>query len=209
MLKTRHRLLRHERKLNSSGYTLIAGIDEAGRGPLAGPVVAGACILKEFTFNEEIDDSKKLSARKRERAYEEILRKAFVGIGIIDEKTIDKINIYQATRRAMELAIKNLPVEPEYAIVDGSMRLEAACPVKCIISGDSKSLSIAAASIIAKVTRDRLMLEYDKKYPHYGFARHKGYGTSYHKKALQEYGPSSIHRFSFSPVKEAVKVKIY
>ena len=197
----RRQLLLHERKLNNSGYKLIAGVDEAGRGPLAGPVVAGAVILKDLKFKEKVDDSKKLSAKKREKAYSEIMKKAFVGIGIVDEKVIDKINIYRASRKAMEIALSNLEIPPDYVIVDGNMKIITKCPLKCIIKGDSKSLSIAAASIIAKVTRDRLMLKYDEIYPQYGFARHKGYGTKFHKEALEKFGPSPIHRFSFRPVK--------
>ncbi|MDP3792061.1 MAG: ribonuclease HII [Candidatus Omnitrophota bacterium] len=195
-------LLVHERSLNNCGYRFIAGVDEAGRGPLAGPVVAAAVILKTFVFGEIIDDSKKLSAKRREMAYDEIIEKAIVGVGIVDEKTIDKINIYQATKRAMKMAISSLEVPPEYVIVDGKMNIYTKCPLKCIVGGDSKSLSIAAASIIAKVTRDRIMLEYDSIYPQYGFARHKGYGTKFHMAALEKYGPSAIHRRSFRPVKK-------
>jgi ribonuclease HII len=152
-------------------------VDEAGRGPLAGPVVAAAVILKTFNFSSRIDDSKKLSPKNRERAYAEIMKKAFVGVGIIDEKIIDRINIYQATKRAMHAALSNLKQTPEYVIVDGNIRLATACPVKCIPGGDAKSMSIAAASIVAKVTRDRIMDKYDADYPQYGFSRHKGYGT--------------------------------
>ncbi len=195
------RLLRHEKSLNNSGYNSIAGVDEAGRGPLAGPVVAGAVILKGFKFKARIDDSKKLSARQREEAYLEIVKKSFIGVGIVDEKTIDRINIYQATKRAMCLAISKLEIPPDYVIVDGNMKINTKCPLKCIVGGDSKSLSIAAASIIAKVTRDRIMLDLDKTYPQYGFARHKGYGTKSHIEALNNHGPSPIHRKSFRPVK--------
>ena len=191
-------LLRHEKKLSKAGYKIIAGVDEAGRGPLAGPVVAGAVILKEFRFRETIDDSKKLSAKKRERAYAEILKKAFVGIGIIDEKEIDRINIYRATIKAMELAVSNLSISPEYVIVDGNMKLTANCPVKSIVRGDAQSLSIAAASIIAKVTRDKLMVRFHKQYPQYGFAKHKGYATRTHIEAISAHGLSPIHRRSFS-----------
>ena len=183
---------------------MIAGVDEAGRGPLAGPVVAGACILKDTRFACEINDSKQLSKKKREKAFAEILEKSIVGIGIVGEKTIDKINIYQATLRAMEIAIANLDVPPDYVIVDGRMKLVTKCPVKCIVKGDCKSMSIAAASIVAKVTRDGIMTKYDKEYPQYGFARHKGYGTRRHIQTLQEFGPSPIHRFSYQPVKEAL-----
>jgi len=205
------KLLLHERRLSKYGYKLIAGVDEAGRGPLAGPVVASAVILKDFKFVHTVDDSKKLSPKKRGLAYSEILKKAIVGIGIVDEKTIDKINIYQATKRAMEIAVSNLKLPPDMVIVDGTIRLDTGYPSRCIISGDSKSLSIAAASIIAKVTRDRLMLKYHKRYPQYGFARHKGYPTRLHKAALKNHGPSPIHRFSFQPVRELAlrRVKIY
>lgn len=195
------RLLLHERNLNNSGYKKIAGVDEAGRGPLAGPVVASAVILKGFKFKERIDDSKKISSKKRDKAYLEIMKKSIVGIGIVDEKTIDEINIYQATKMAMQIAVSSLEIPPDYCIVDGNMKIATKCPLKCIVRGDSKSLSIAAASIIAKVTRDRLMIEYDKRYPEYGFARHKGYGTKMHKLALENHGPSPIHRRSFHPVK--------
>jgi len=196
------RLLLHEKSLNSSGYSSIAGVDEAGRGPLAGPVVAAAVILKTFSFKERIDDSKKLSAKKREKAYSEIVKKSVVGVGIVDEKTIDKINIYQATKRAMMMAIANLEIPPEYVIVDGKMKIATKCPLKCIVGGDSKSLSIAAASIVAKVTRDRIMLEYDSIYPQYGFARHKGYGTKEHMAAIKNHGASPIHRNSFRPIRD-------
>lgn len=195
----RHRrLLRHEKRLSRSGFASIAGVDEAGRGPLAGPVVAGAVILREHDFTATIDDSKKLSAKNRERAYEEIVRKAFFGIGIVDEQTIDRINIHRATLRAMELAIANLQVPPDYIIVDGNVRFRALCPVEPVVKGDSKCLSIAAASIIAKVTRDRIMMEYHGQYPQYGFSRHKGYATLGHRKAIQKHGISPIHRKSFS-----------
>lgn len=202
----RIRLLLHERNLNKAGYRRIAGIDEAGRGPLAGPVVAAAVILKDYKFKADIDDSKKLSAKKRDRAYDEIIEKAIVGVGMVDEKVIDRINIYRATINAMELAVSDLELPPDYVIVDGRMKLATKCPIKCIIHGDSLSLSIAAASIIAKVTRDRIMIEYDREYPHYGFAKHKGYGTKEHMAAIKNHGPSPIHRFTFRPVKEiAVK----
>ena len=172
---------------------------------MAGPVVAAACILKHFDFKEEIDDSKKLSPRKRERAHREILKKSIIGIGIVDEKTIDRINIYQATKRAMELALKNLAGKPDYVLVDGNMKPSIGCRTRCIVSGDSKSISIAAASIIAKVTRDNIMRQYDALYPQYGFSRHKGYPTRFHKSALLDHGPSPIHRYSFQPVKAAAK----
>ena len=200
------RLLSHERRLSRSGYKLVAGVDEAGRGPLAGPVVAGAVILKTSDFICEIDDSKKLSPKKREKAFLEIIKKAHVGIGIVDENQIDSINIYQATVKAMLLAIENLPIRPDYVIVDGRMKIFTRCPIKCIVGGDSASMSIAAASIIAKVTRDRIMEKYHEIYPHYGFSRHKGYPTRAHKKALTLHGPSPIHRRSFRPVMQSLEI---
>lgn len=159
-------------------------------------------ILKCFRFRERVDDSKKLTARLRERAYREIVKSCIVGVGIVDEKTIDAINIYQATKRAMQIAVSNLEIPPDYCIVDGNMKISTKCPLKCIIDGDAKSLSIAAASIVAKVTRDRLMRDYDRVYPQYGFARHKGYCTKFHREALNKHGPSPIHRSSFRPVKD-------
>ncbi|MDD5136991.1 MAG: ribonuclease HII [Candidatus Omnitrophica bacterium] len=202
------RLLLHEKSLNSSGYSSIAGVDEAGRGPLAGPVVAGAVIIKDVRFEERIDDSKKLTVKRREVAYREILKKSIVGVGIIDERTIDKINIYQATKKAMQMAISKLKIPPDYVIVDGNMKIATKCPLKCIIGGDSKSLSIAAASIVAKVTRDRIMVKYDKLYPQYGFAKHKGYGTREHMVAIKNNGASPIHRNSFRPIRD-LPTKLY
>ena len=176
-------------------------MDEAGRGPLAGPVVAGACILTSFDFKSRVDDSKKLTARCREKAYREIIKKSVYSVGIVDEKTIDAINIYQATRLAMVKAISGLKISPEYILIDGNIRLDTPHPSRSIIRGDSKSLSIAAASIIAKVTRDNLMRGYDSMYPCYGFRSHKGYPTRAHKEALSKFGPSPIHRYSYTPVK--------
>lgn len=169
---------------------------------MAGPVVAGAVIIKDIGFKERIDDSKKLTAKRREKAYREILKKSIVGVGIIDEKTIDKINIYQATKKAMQMAISKLKIPPDYVIVDGNMKIRTKCPLKCIVQGDSKSLSIAAASIVAKVTRDGIMVEYDKLYLQYGFAKHKGYGTREHMAAIKNHGASPIHRNSFRPIKD-------
>lgn len=194
----------HEKRLSRLGYKLIAGIDEAGRGPLAGPVVAGAVILRSCRFKSRIDDSKKLSPLARERAYDEISRKALVGVGVVSESVIDEINIYRATIRAMELAVDGLGVMPDYVIVDGKVSLSLPCPYTSIIRGDSLSISIAAASIVAKVTRDRLMREYDKEYPQYGFSINKGYPTASHKKALAACGASPIHRRSFAPVRKII-----
>ena len=194
-----------ERRLNRKGYSLIAGVDEAGRGPLAGPVVACAVILEDSALSAHIDDSKALTAGMRERAYSEIVKKSFIGIGIVDEKTIDEINIYQATRLAMEKALSGLEVPPEYILIDGRIKVKTSSPTRFIIRGDSKCLSIAAASIVAKVTRDALMREYDSLYPAYGFKAHKGYPTRRHKEALLKHGPSPIHRRSYAPVREALR----
>ncbi|MCI9216190.1 ribonuclease HII [Lachnospiraceae bacterium 42-17] len=176
----------------------ICGIDEAGRGPLAGPVVAGAVILPKDRPILYLNDSKKLSAKKREALYNEIMTSgAYVGVGIIDAGQIDEINILQATYEAMREAVGKLPVKPEVLLNDAVTIPDVDILQVPIIKGDGKSVSIAAASIIAKVTRDRIMEEYDKKYPGYGFAAHKGYGTKAHIEALKEQGPVPIHRKTF------------
>ena len=169
---------------------------------MAGPVVAAALLLKDTRFKNRIDDSKKLTPKMRLLAYKEILKKASVGIGIVGEKRIDEINIYNATGAAMEEAVKKLRVKPDFLLIDGRVRFRAACRKAYIIGGDSKSLSIACASIIAKVTRDKMMIKYHKKFPQYGFARHKGYGTKEHFRCLRKHGPSPIHRTTFNPVKQ-------
>lgn len=189
-------LKEYERKY--SEYEYICGIDEAGRGPLAGPVVAGAVILDKNTEILYLNDSKKLSEKKRESLYDEIMEKAIaVGVGIVDEKVIDEINILQATYKAMRMAIANLSVKPQVLLNDAVIIPEVDIPQEKIIKGDAKSVSIAAASIIAKVTRDRIMVEYDENYPEYGFASHKGYGTKAHIDIIKEIGPCPIHRRSF------------
>ena len=198
------RLLRHERKAIRAGFKHIAGIDEAGRGPLAGPVVACCLILKETRFEHRIDDSKKLAPMARFLAYQEILKKAHFGLGIVSEKVIDGINIYNATILAMEESVARLSLKPDFILVDGRIRLGVPCKKSYIIKGDSKSLTIACASIVAKVTRDGLMADYHKRYPEYGFLRHKGYATREHVQSLQKHGPSEIHRLTFSPVKETI-----
>lgn len=201
-MRKKSNLLLHERRANRLGHRAVAGVDEAGRGPLAGPVVAAAVLLKSESFTSRIDDSKKLTPRQRLAAYREIMRKSHFGIGIASEKIIDRINIYNATCRVMEKAIKNLPVAPDYLLIDGRVRVRAP-QKKCFISGgDSKSLTIACASIVAKVTRDRIMEKYHRKYPAYNFARHKGYGTKEHFRKLKSHGPSPIHRRTFRPVKD-------
>ncbi|MBI5748604.1 MAG: ribonuclease HII [Nitrospinae bacterium] len=183
------------------GYRFIAGIDEAGRGPLAGPVVASAAILPPHISIDGVDDSKKLSPEKRERLFEIIKEKALsVGIGIISSKVIDEINILEATRKAMLNAVENLTITPDLILIDGITPIQSSIKQLTIKKGDSLSQSIAAASIIAKVTRDRLMLDYDAKYPKYLFAKHKGYGTKEHLDRIKEFGPCEIHRNSFKGV---------
>ncbi|MFH1442284.1 MAG: ribonuclease HII [Candidatus Omnitrophota bacterium] len=241
-------MLYYERKLKKEGYHFVAGIDEAGRGPLAGPVVAAAVVLLSTRFNNRIDDSKKLTPRERESAYPEIIKNSLFGMGIVNEKIIDNINILQATRAAMGKAIgsllnkskilsservflqhrkiynifpepppdfalagskrlglrkspeignKKLSPKAIFLLVDGNMKLPVSLPYKDIIRGDSKSMSIACASILAKVIRDRIMSVYDRFYPQYGFICHKGYPTLAHRKQLEKIGPCPIHRLSF------------
>ncbi|QAT53140.1 ribonuclease HII [Bacillus licheniformis] len=190
-----------ERSLRARGYQYIAGIDEAGRGPLAGPVVAAAVILKEDCEILGLTDSKKLSNQKREDYYSYIMEEAAaVGVGIADAHEIDELNIYEASKAAMLKAVQALDVAPDYLLID-AMSLAVDTEQSSIIKGDAKSASIAAGACIAKVTRDRLMDEYAEKYPLYGFEKHKGYGTKEHLNALAKYGPSPIHRRSFAPVK--------
>lgn len=176
----------------------ICGIDEVGRGPFAGPVVAGAVILPKDCNILYINDSKKLSEAKREELYDEIMEKALaVGLGVVSPQVIDEINILQATYEAMRIAIKNLQITPDILLNDAVKIPEVEIPQVSIIKGDAKSVSIAAASIVAKVTRDRMMVEYDKIYPEYHFAGNKGYGSAEHRDALKKYGPSPIHRNTF------------
>ena len=187
-----------EKELKEKGYTYIAGVDEAGRGPLAGPVVAGAVILPKDCDILYINDSKKLSAAKREELYDIIMEKAVaVGIGMASPQRIDEINILQATYEAMREAISKLSVEPDILLNDAVTIPQVAIKQVPIIKGDAKSISIGAASIVAKVTRDRLMVEYDAIMPEYGFASNKGYGSAEHIVALKKYGPTPIHRASF------------
>lgn len=189
-------LKKYERDYSS--YDLICGVDEAGRGPLAGPVVAGAVILPRDCRILYINDSKKLSAKKREQLYDEIREQAVaVGVGMASPARIDEINILQATYEAMRGAVEDLSVQPDLLLNDAVTIPEVRIPQVPIVKGDAKSISIGAASIIAKVTRDRLMVEYDRIFPEYGFAVHKGYGTAAHIAALRRYGPSPIHRQSF------------
>ena len=200
-------LLNYENNLYSSGINYIAGVDEVGRGPLIGPVVACACILPVNFYHKDIKDSKKLSEKKREEMYKIIKENAIsIGLGIVSEKVIDEVNIYEATKIAMKEAIKNLNITPEHVLID-AMKLELNIPSTSIIKGDAKSESIAAASIIAKVTRDHMLDEMDKEYPMYDLKNNKGYGTKKHLEALQTYGPCKYHRVSYSPVRNALNEK--
>lgn len=194
-----------EKTAYNSGFTCVAGIDEAGRGPLAGPVTAAAVILPVGLSIPGVDDSKKLSPDKREKLFETIMTQALsVGVGIIGPAEIDLINILQATRRAMLAAVQHLTPQPDCLLIDGISTIDSTITQKTIKKGDSLSLSIAAASIIAKVTRDRLMIEMDSEYPGYGFSGHKGYGSAAHLDAIRRLGPSPIHRLTFRGVKEYV-----
>ena len=199
---TRKQLLcRHDGAFLERGFKSLAGVDEAGRGPLAGPVVASAVIVRDFSFESAVDDSKKMTPRARERAYEEILSKCIVSIGVVDVDAIDEINIYEATFKAMEEAVMKLRQEPDAILVDGNKAPRLPFRQFPIVNGDALSFSIACASVIAKVTRDRMMEYYDEIYPEYGFRKHKGYGTQDHLTALEKYGPCRIHRKSFEPVR--------
>lgn len=189
-----------DKLFNEEGLTLIAGVDEVGRGPLAGPVVAGAVILRRDDFIKGINDSKKISPKRRKELSEEIKRRAVAyGIGEVDERCIDKVNILEATKIAMKEALEKLSVNiiPQYVLVDAVTLDNIELKHAAIVSGDEKSVSIAAASILAKVYRDELMIALDETYPEYGFARHKGYGTKEHIEAIKKYGASPIHRMTF------------
>ncbi|MFA6467923.1 MAG: ribonuclease HII [Bacteroidota bacterium] len=191
-------MLEYEMKYWSKGIRCIAGVDEAGRGPLAGPVVAAAVIFEKDVLIEGVNDSKKLSEKKREQLFHSIHESALaVGIGIVSHDVIDRINILQASFLAMNKAIALLSIQPQQLLVDGNFFRHELFPVENIIKGDALSHSIAAASIIAKVTRDSLMKDLDEQYPHYGFAKHKGYGTKEHIEAIRCHGYSPIHRRSF------------
>ncbi len=192
-----------EKKATAEGYQEIAGIDEAGRGPLAGPVVSAAVILPKNFAVVDVVDSKKLTIKKRTRLYEKIYTHAVsVGVGIVDSVEIDRINILQASLLAMSMAAENLSPQPECLLIDGTFSISSDLPQKPIAKGDALSVSIAAASIVAKVTRDRLMEEYHKYYPQFGFSQHKGYPTRAHKEAIRKFGYCPIHRKTFRGVKE-------
>jgi len=193
------KLKEFETNLYKTGLIHIAGIDEAGRGPLAGPVVVGIAIMKPDSFIEGVNDSKKVTEKRREKLYEQITEEAIDwSVGIVDQTEIDKINILNATKKALHLAIENLKVKPDRILVDALEHIDTCgIPYTSIIKGDAKVYSISAASIIAKVTRDRIMREYDEIFPEYGFAGHKGYGTAAHIQAIKTYGPCPIHRTTF------------
>lgn len=186
----------------SNKIKVIVGVDEAGRGPLAGPVVAAACILSRTYINKEINDSKQLSEKKREELFEVIKKDAVAyGVGIVSAEEIDTLNIYEATKKAMKEAINNLKVKFDLILTDAMPLKGFDVEIVPVIKGDAKAMPIAAASIIAKVTRDHMMEELGKKYPEYGFEIHKGYGTAKHMEALKKYGPiKGIHRYSYKPV---------
>ena len=199
-------LFEFESKASHQGFKNIAGIDEAGRGPLAGPVVAAAVIFPSKVNIPGLNDSKKLSANKREELFPKIqeISVAF-GLAVVDQKVIDKINILQAARLAMKQAVETLKITPGLLLIDGNQKIDSTLNQWVIVKGDSRSLSIAAASVLAKVTRDRIMDGYHKLYPQYEFNRHKGYGTKLHRNLIQEHGPCPIHRSTFKGVSEYIK----
>jgi ribonuclease HII len=203
MFHRSHKMLALENQLWDQGYPKIAGVDEVGRGPLAGPVVAACVVFPKNCFLPGVNDSKKLSSAKREELFEVILENALdVGIGIVKEKVIDRVNILNASLTAMWKAVDQLKSPPDFILVDGNQKIpNLSLPQMAVIKGDSLSLSIASASIIAKVTRDRIMVKYHKKYPEFGFDEHKGYSTQLHIEALKTFGPCKIHRQSFKLVK--------
>ena len=201
--------MEYENKYYNEGYKVIVGMDEAGSGPLAGPLVIACVILPIDYNNEEINDSKKLTEKKRDRLYDEIQKHAtYIGVKIVDEATIDRLNIYAATKRGMEELIKEIPFKVDVVLVD-AMKIDVG-DIKTLplIHGDAISSSIAAASIIAKVTRDRMMYEIDKEYPQYGFKNHKGYGTKKHMEAIEEYGICKYHRLTYYPVSKYAQTKL-
>lgn len=199
-------LYQYEKELWKNGINLIAGMDEVGRGPLIGPVVTACVILPKDFMLEGLTDSKKLSEKKREEFYDYIMEHAIsVEIGMMDEKVIDEVNIYEATKLAMYQAVEKSKVKPEHVLIDAMKLDKLEMPSTSIIKGDAKSISIAAASVIAKVTRDRMMIELDKKYPMYGFKSHKGYPTKKHIEAIKEHGLIDGYRKTFKPISEMVK----
>ncbi|WP_042356651.1 ribonuclease HII [Bacillus rubiinfantis] len=202
-------MTKYEERVRSKGFQLIAGVDEVGRGPLAGPVVVAAVILPADFYLPGIDDSKKLSVKKREE-FADIIRKEAISIStsMIHANEIDEINIYEATKKAMKSAVASLHTAPEFILID-AMKLDLPYPSESIIKGDAKSVSIAAASIIAKTTRDHFMEEISQSFPDYGFQHHMGYGTKEHLEAIQKYGITPYHRRSFAPIKELITPDLF
>ena len=197
-------MLSYEKELYAQGISLIAGVDEVGRGPLAGPVVAAAVILPKNCKIKGLNDSKKIPKKKHEEIFQAVKDKALaIGIGIMDNHVIDQVNIYEATKLAMKEAISKLDLQPEHLLID-AMKLDLPITQTSIIKGDANSLSIAAASIIAKVTRDKIMANYDKEFPGYDFSQNAGYGTTKHLEGLEKHGVTPIHRKSFEPIKTLV-----
>lgn len=192
-------LKEHEEELRNKGFNYICGIDEAGRGPLAGPVVVASVIMPKDSFIEGVNDSKKVSEKKREKLYDLIIEEAIsYGVGIVGQDEIDEINILNATKRGLTMSLQELTQKPDLILVDALSHIDTlGIPYESIIKGDAKCYSISAASIIAKVTRDRIMREWDSVYPEYGFIAHKGYGTAAHIAKIKEYGPCPLHRKSF------------
>lgn len=199
-------LYQYEKQLWNNGIDYVAGMDEVGRGPLIGPVVTACVILPKDFVLEGLTDSKKLSEKKREEFYDYIVEHALsIGIGMMDEKVIDEVNVYEATKLAMYQAVANNKIKPQHILIDAMKLEKLEMPSTSIIKGDAKSISIAAASVIAKVTRDRMMIELDRKYPMYGFKSHKGYPTKKHIEAIQKYGLIDGYRKTFKPISEMIK----
>ncbi len=190
-----------EKRARQEGYLCVAGIDEAGRGPFAGPVVAAAVVLPRDYTIEELQDSKKLTARQRDRVYDAIVQDALdYGLGVVSNTEIDRCNILQATREAMRRALAQLQPRPDMALIDGNQGIDSGIAERTIVRGDARCASVAAASVLAKVSRDRLMIDYAKRFPAYGFEQHKGYPTRAHYDRLRTFGPCAIHRLSFRGV---------
>lgn len=200
--------LKYENSAYQQGKKYIVGLDEAGRGPMAGPLVVGAVIFPQGYYLEDINDSKKLTEKKREALYDVIIENALAyHIEVIDVAEVDRLNVYQASKQGMLRAIEHLSLKPDFALTD-AMPLGEYIDHLSLIKGDAKSMSIGAASILAKVTRDRIMKDYDRLYPEYGFAKHKGYPTKQHKEALKTFGITPIHRHSFQPVKDILNEQL-
>lgn len=198
----------YEKKAYEAGYHHIIGLDEAGRGPMAGPLVVAGVIFPPDFYDERINDSKKLTEKKREKLYELIIEKALAyHIEVISVEEVDELNVYRASQTGMIRCVQKINVKPDYALSD-AMPLKDVIPHEAIVKGDAKSIFIGAASILAKVTRDHIMIDYAKIYPQYGFEKHKGYPTKAHKEALEKYGVTPIHRRSFAPVKEVLSKQI-